>query len=426
VEASPRPGGVIRSERRDGFLLELGPQSFSGTAPLLELCRDLSIESQLVQAPGRAARYVLVDGALRQVPLSPAAFLASSVFSAGTKWSILRDLFGTSRPPEQDESVAAFVRRKFSAELLEKLVDPFVSGIYAGDPEQLSLRGAFPQLHAAEKSTGSIVRGMMRAARAKKGPRGQPTLLSFRESNETLIHALATRLGSGLRCGAKVIRIQPGAGRAAEKFEVRISAGGGEEIIEAGQMILATPTNVSAKLLNNVDVSFERGLGGIVYAPVAIVSLGYRKSDVGHTLEGFGFLVPRSAGLNILGSVWNSSLFPGRAPDGCVLLTSFVGGAMNPQAVTRGSRELISLVHKEIAPVLHLRKAPIFSNVETYDHAIPQCNLGHTHRLEALEALRPKYPDLWLTGNYLRGPAIGACVEQALSVAGKIAERVSK
>jgi protoporphyrinogen/coproporphyrinogen III oxidase len=426
VEASPRPGGVIRSERRDGFLLELGPQSFSGTAPLLELCRDLGIESQLVQAPGRAARYVLVDGALRQVPLSPAAFLASSVFSAGTKWSILRDLFGTSRPPEQDESVATFVRRKFSAELLEKLVDPFVSGIYAGDPEQLSLRGAFPQLHAAEKSTGSIVRGMMRAARAKKGPRGQPTLLSFRESNETLIHALATRLGSGLRCGAKVIRIQPGAGRAAEKFEVRISAGGGEEIIEAGQMILATPTNVSAKLLNNVDVSFERGLGGIVYAPVAIVSLGYRKSDVGHTLEGFGFLVPRSAGLNILGSVWNSSLFPGRAPDGCVLLTSFVGGAMNPQAVTRGSRELISLVHKEIAPVLHLRKAPIFSNVETYDHAIPQCNLGHTHRLEALEALRPKYPDLWLTGNYLRGPAIGACVEQALSVAGKIAERVSK
>jgi oxygen-dependent protoporphyrinogen oxidase len=426
VEASPRPSGVIRSERRDGFLLELGPQSFNGTAPLIELCRDLGIEGQLVQAPRHAARYVLVDGALRQVPLSPPAFFASSLFSAGTKWSILRDLFGTSRPPEQDESVAAFVRRKFSAELLERLVGPFVSGIYAGDPEQLSLRGAFPQLHAAEKSAGSIVRGMMRAARAKKGPRERPTLLSFRDGNETLIHALATRLGSALRCGAEVTRIQPGAGGAAEKFEVRINAGGSEEIIEAGQLILATPTNVSAKLLNYVDVSFERALGGVVYAPVAIVSLGYRKSDVGHTLEGFGFLVPRSTGLSILGSVWNSSLFPGCAPDGHVLLTSFVGGATDPQAVTRGSPDLISLVHQEIAPVLCLRQAPIFSNVEIYERAIPQYNLGYTHRLEALEALRPKYPDLWLTGNYLRGPAIGACVEQALAVAEGITKRISK
>jgi protoporphyrinogen/coproporphyrinogen III oxidase len=426
VEASLRPGGVIRSKKRDGFLLELGPQSFSGTPPLLELCRDLGIEGQLVQAPRHAARYMLVDGALRRVPLSPPAFFASSLFGGATKWSILRDLFGTTRPSEEDESVTAFVLRKFSAELLEKLVGPFVSGIYAGDPEQLSLRGAFPQLHAAEKSAGSIVRGMVRAARAKKGPRERPALLGFRESNETLIHALATHLGSALRCGAKVTRIQPGGGGAAKKFEVYVSAGGGEEIIEAGQLILATPANVSAKLLNNVDLSFVRALEGITFAPVAIVSLGYRKSDVGHTLEGFGFLVPRSAGLNILGSVWNSSLFPGRAPDGHVLLTSFVGGATNPQAVTRNPPDLVSLVHKEIAPVLHLRKAPIFSNVEIYDRAIPQYNLGHTHRLEALEALRPKYPDLWLTGNYLRGPAIGACVEQALSVAGKIAERVSK
>jgi protoporphyrinogen/coproporphyrinogen III oxidase len=426
VEASLRPGGVIRSERRDGYLLELGPQSFSGTAPLIELCRDLGIEDQLVGAPRHAARYVLVDGALRQVPLSPPAFFASSLFSAGTKWSILRDLFGVSRPPEQDESVAAFVRRKFSAELLEKLGGPFVSGIYAGDPEQLSLRGAFPQLYAAEKSAGSVVRGMMRAARAKKGLRRPPTLLSFRESNETLIHALATHLGPALRCGAKVTRIQPVGGGAAEKFEVRISAGGGEEIIEARQLILATPTNVSAKLLNSVDVSFERALGGIIYAPVAVVSFGYRKSDVGHTLEGFGFLVPRSAGLSILGSVWNSSLFPGRAPDGHALLTSFVGGAMNPQAVTRSSHELISLVHKEIAPVLHLRQAPIFSNVEIYERAIPQYNLGHMDRVTTLETLLLKYPGLRLTGNYLRGPAIGACVEQALSVAGKIAERALK
>jgi oxygen-dependent protoporphyrinogen oxidase len=426
VEASPRPGGVIRSERRHGFLLELGPQSFSGTAPLLELCRELGVDGQLVQAPPRAPRFVLVDGALRRVPFSPQAFFASSLFGVATKGSILRDLLGTSRPPEQDESVAAFVRRKFTAELLEKLVGPFASGIYAGDAEQLSLRGAFPELHEAEKSAGSILRGMMRAARAKKVPRGRPTLLSFREGNETLVRALATDLGLAIRCGVTVTEIRGRTGGTPEKFEVHLNAGGREEITEAGQLILATPTNVAIKLLSSVDDSFERVLGGIAYAPVAIVSLGYRKSDVGHTLEGFGFLVPRSPGLDILGSVWNSSLFPNRAPDGQVLLTSFVGGATNPQAVTRSSPELISLVHREIAPVLNLRREPVFSNVEIYHRAIPQYNLGHTQRLAALTALWPKYPSLWLAGNYLRGPAIGACVEQALAVAGGIVERVSK
>ena len=426
VEATFRPGGVIRSEQREGFLLELGPQSFSGTAPLLELCRELGISGQLVEAPPRAPRYVLVDGALRQVPLSPPTFFTSSLFGSATKWSILRDLFGMSQPPEQDESVAAFVRRKFSAELLEKLVGPFVSGIYAGDPEQLSLRGAFPQLHEAEKASGSILRGMMRAVRAKKGPRERPALLSFRGGNETLIHALATRLGPALRCGVEVAEIRLGSGVEAENFEVRLNASGREEILRTGQLVVATPTNIASKLLGTVDNSFEGLLGGIAYAPVAIVSLGYRKSDAGHALDGFGFLVPRAARLEILGSVWNSPLFPGRAPDNHVLLTSFVGGATNPAATKRSSQELVALVHREIAPVLNLRQEPVFSNVEIYSRAIPQYNLGHTERLAALEALRTKYPGLWLTGNYLRGPAIGACVEQALAVAGEIIKRAAK
>ena len=170
VEASSHPGGVIRSERRDGFLLELGPQSFSGTPQLRNLCRDLAIENELVEAPPSAPRFLLIKGQLKPAPLSPPAFFASSLFSLSTKWSILRDIFGRTSPPADDESVADFTRRKFSAELLDKLVGPFVSGIYAGDPEKLSLRAAFPQLHEAERATGSIIRGMMRAAKSKPGP----------------------------------------------------------------------------------------------------------------------------------------------------------------------------------------------------------------------------------------------------------------
>ncbi len=427
VEASDRPGGVIRSERRDGFLLEMGPQSFAGTQPLRQLCRELGIEGELLEAPRQAPRFVLIGGALREVPLSPSAFFASSLFSVGTKWSILRDVLGTSHPPEQDESITAFVRRKFSTELLEKLVGPFVSGIYAGDPEQLSLRGAFPQLHEAEKTAGSLVRGMMRSAKTTKdAPRERPSLLAFREGNETLVLALTANLGDSLRCNAEVKAVLRRTSGSTEKYEVRVSTAGRDETLEVDHLVMATPTNVTSELLRQVDAGFESALAGITYAPVAVVSLGYRKDAVGSALDGFGFLVPRSAGLEILGSVWNSSLFPGRAPEAHALLTSFVGGTTNPQAVTQGAEGLSSLVHREVAPLLDIKKAPLFSNVNVYQRAIPQYRLGHTDRLAALSSLGAKYPGLKLVGNYLRGPAIGACIEQAFAVAEQIASSASK
>src|ERR1700704_4812570 len=195
LEAASRVGGVICSDRRDGFLLELGAQSFSGTATLRALCAELGLAEQLLQAPANAPRYVLIGGKLKQVPLNPVAMLVSSLLSPATKWKIARDAFGATSAPEIDESVAAFVRRKFGAELLDRLVAPFVSGIYAGDPERLSLRSAFPQLHDAEKSAGSVIRGMMRAAKSRKSPRERATLLSFREGNATLVRALAEKLG---------------------------------------------------------------------------------------------------------------------------------------------------------------------------------------------------------------------------------------
>ena len=429
VEAGAEPGGVIRSQRGDGFLLELGPQSFSATPPIRALVQELGLEDQIVEAPPRAPRFVLVGGDLRQVPLSPPAFFASGLFGVRTKWSILRDVLGRSAAPSADESVAAFVRRKFSDELLDKLVGPFVSGIYAGDPECLSLRAAFPQLDEAEKTAGSVIRGMMRAAKAAGGPKQRPALQGFREGNAALIKALAAKLGSALRCGAEVKSVARNGAASEEmqeRFSVVVSTAGEEYTIETKCLVVATPTMAAAKVLRNVDAAFESPLGGIEYAPVAIVSLGYRKSDVGNNLDGFGFLVPRSAQLQTLGTVWNSSLFPGRAPEGQVLLTSFVGGATNPQSAALPAEELVALVHREIAPLLAIRQPPIFSNVEFYPRAIPQYNLGHAERIEKLMSLREKHSNLWLAGNYLRGPAFGACVEHAREVAEQVRKRIKQ
>jgi oxygen-dependent protoporphyrinogen oxidase len=417
VEASPRPGGVINSVTREGFLLELGPQSFSGTAALRELCEELGISNEVLQAPPHAPRYVLIDGQLQPAPLSPTAFFLSSMINGATKWALLRDIFGNSIPPDADESVAAFIRRKFSPQLLDRLVGPFVSGVYAGDPERLSLRSAFPQLYEAEKAAGSTVRGMLRLAKSKKGPRQRPTLQTFRQGNETLVRALANNLGPALLAETKVAEISS---QSDSSFSLRLETRNGVESVSTKSLILATPTDITGSLLSQLDSSFSSLLTSIEYAAVAVVSLGYRQQDVGHSLNGFGFLVPRSSGLRVLGCVWNSSLFPGRTPEGHALLTSFVGGAADAAATKLKAEELAALVHREISPVLSMKSDPVFSNVTIWPRALPQYNLGHSDRLAAVAKSRSRFPGLWLTGNYLQGPAIGSCVDQTLAVAEEV------
>jgi oxygen-dependent protoporphyrinogen oxidase len=418
IESNATPGGVIRSERRDGYLLEFGPQSFNATSALVNLCRELHIDDQLLPAPANAPRYVLVKGGLRPVPLSPPAFIASSLFSPLTKLRVLRDILGRSTPPRSDESVAAFTRRKFSRELLDKLVGPFVSGIYAGDPEKLSLRSAFPQLYEAEKSAGSVIRGLLFSARKRSASAEKPALQTFREGNLTLIQALAANLGPNLSCGVTAQRIGLTAtSSGTPAFEITVIANGREELLTTNRLIIATPAQQAATLLADVDPQFESALSAIAYTPVAVVSLDYPKSAIHHSLEGFGFLVPRSSGLRILGTVWNSSLFPNRAPDGHALLTSFVGGATDPSAVSLPESEIVSIVHGELSSVLGISQPPSFSHVQAWQRAIPQYNLGHIQLIDRLDQMQSKYLSIRLIGNYLGGPALGACVEQALTVA---------
>jgi protoporphyrinogen/coproporphyrinogen III oxidase len=427
LEAGGRPGGAIQSVRRDGFLLEYGPQSFSGNASITAVCRDLKLMDQRLFANAKAPRYILINGKLQNVPMGP-GLLASSLLGGGTRMAILRDLFGTSTPPVYDESIGDFVRRKFSTRLLERLVGPFVSGIYAGDPEKLSLRAAFPILHEAETAKGSVLRGalaVMKARKAQRGntPREKPTLQTFREGNETLIRALAQRLGDRLMCNAEVIAIDPmnaSRERDAPRFAVTVKTQRGEQCIEAQRLVLANSPGSAGSVLGHLNPAFQSLLGGIEYAAVGVVSLGYRKEDIGHHLAGFGFLIPRSSRLNALGSVWNSSLFPGRAPEDCALLTSFVGGATNPGVIEKSPEELVAMVHREIAPVLSIRKEPRFRNVMVWPRALPQYNLGHRARLEAVDKLRSDFPGLYFAGNYLHGPAIGTCMEYALELADEI------
>jgi protoporphyrinogen/coproporphyrinogen III oxidase len=425
VEASDRAGGAIRTERHDAFLVELGPQSFSGTAEMLQLFDDLGIRQQVVQAPASAPRYVLVNGALRKVPMNPLAFLTSGLVGLGTKFALLHDLIGRSTPPEKDESIADFIRRKFSAEMLDRLVGPFVSGVYAGDPERLSLRSAFPMLYDAEKRKGSVIRGLFSKTGRQKPdqPHRRPTLLSFHEGTQAFTDALAAKLGNQLLLNSSVKNIALDLSEPTPTFHVTAQAASEHKSFIAEHVIIATPTDAAAGLLRDVEPAISNRLAAIEYAPIAVVSLAYKKNEVGDPLHGFGFLVPRSAGIRTLGTVWNTSLFPNRAPQSNALLTSFVGGATDPQATHLSPDDLSSLVHKEIAPLLRIRTDPGFSNVTVYSRALPQNNIGHSERLAAIDRARKNHRNLWLIGNYLTGPSIGSCVEHSLAVAEQIIRR---
>ncbi len=316
VEASDRAGGAIRTERREGYLLELGPQSFSGTAQMMQLFDELGIRDQVVQAPAGAPRYVLVNGTLQNVPMSPPAFLKSGLLGFGTKFSVLRDVVGKSSPPQEDESIGAFVRRKFSAEMLDRLVGPFVSGVYAGDPEKLSLRSAFPTMHDAEMHKGSVIRGMISNAKKQPPdqpsdqPRQRPTLLSFTDGTQAFTDGLAAKLGDRLLLNSVVRKIASDDSGPQRTYQVTIQTDAEQHVLVADHIVVATPTFVASTLLREVDPEIANRLAEIEYASIAVVSLGYRKSEIGDPLHGFGFLIPRSAKIRTLGSVWNTFPLP--------------------------------------------------------------------------------------------------------------------
>ncbi len=417
LEAGESVGGVIGTVERDGFLFESGPQSFQGTELLIDLIRELGIEGELQRADPRATRYVLLHGRLQAVPMSPQAMVTSSLLGVGSRWKILSEPFRKTRPPEAEESVASFARRKFGNEILEYLVAPFVSGVFAGDPEKLSLRAAFPSLDEWEREYGSVLRGASKSRRAKGTREGPPSLCSFKRGMGTFPRAISSKLGDRLRTGAVVRSVKRLGRPGSETHEIQFEQSGRAETIEAGAVVMATPAYTAAHLIETISPQLGHTLSGIAYAPVAVVASGYYEQQVGRSLQGFGFLVPGTEKLHTLGTVWNSSLFVGRAREGSVTITSFAGGATNPEFVGSSDGEIAKIIQSENEHILKITGAPVASAVWNYPRALPQYNLGHGHIVESIRDAERVLPGLFFAGNYLEGPSIGKCVENGFQTA---------
>ena len=448
LESSQRFGGVLNTIEQDGFRFDVGPQSFLANPAISQLIDELNLSGELLRADSRAPRYILLGGKLVPAPLGPGSFLATPLISWRTKLRILSEPLFRSYPPDEEESIAAFVRRKFGEDVLTNLAGPFISGVYAGDPERLSLTATFPIARALEEKFGGLIRGAIQMRRAAKGsgPRPpRPALCNFRRGTVTLVEALAKSLGEAARRETQVTLIrQTAASGEQPQFAVAIrgSSGlppaqraetgglsapvavpiqtGGEQPLAVDAVVVATPAQQASGLLREIAPQFLDLLSQIEYAPVAQVAAGYRLAQIsrfaGNPARGFGFLAPRTEGLRLLGTVWESFLFADRAPEApekMASFTSFVGGATDPDIVSHSADEIGKLVHDELAKVLGITGEPVTQYIARWERALPQYNLGHGKIVAGLNDLCSKHPGIFLSGNYLAGPSMGACVDHA-------------
>lgn len=422
LEKEQAPGGTMRTVREEGWLMETGPNSALATTPLFgEMFDQLGIAGDRRNAdPASARRYILRGGFLHPLPMSPPAFFASRLWTTGGKLRLLKEPFVGRAARE--ESIAQFVERRLGREFLDYAINPFVAGVYAGDPAALSVRAAFPKLYALEEKYGGLIRGMIGGARERKRrkevAKDRAAMFSFRGGMETFPRAIARELGKDLHTKAEVESVVP---RGSE-WVIRWRSGGVSHERSARAVVLSIPAHAAARAVAPLLPALAGTLEGIVYPPVTEVFLGFRRGAFAQPLDGFGFLVPAVERRRILGTIWSSALFPERAPEGHDALTTFVGGARQPGLALLGDEEIIAAVTKELNSVLRGSAAPVFARVFRWEKAIPQYLLGYGKVVGEIEAAERSHPGLHFCSNYRGGIAVGDCVMSAH----RTAERVKR
>ena len=420
LEKENRLGGKIWSRKEEGFLCEWGPNGFLDSKPqTLDLCRDLKADSRLLRSNDNARkRFIYSGGVLNRLPENGPSFLKSSLISWPGKFRLAMEPFIPQFRGDEDETLAAFGRRRLGEEALNKLIAPMVSGIFAGDPETMSLKSCFPRIAELEAEYGGLIKAMIRLAKKKKaeiaagkavasaaGPGG--VLTSFRGGIQELTDILAAELGMTIiRSGEEVVKVAKG-----ESVPWRVVTGKGE--LNADAVLLATPAYASAEFLDETDPAISGVLRQIPYATMTVVCFGYERERINYDLNGFGYLIPKQEKLSTLGTLWDSSIFEGRAPEGKVLLRSMMGGACFPQYIKLSDAEVEKRVRDDLEKTMGITVAPSFIRIFRHEKAIPQYTVGHAKRLETLSGMLAKHQGLVLTGNSYRGIGLNDCVAAA-------------
>jgi len=426
-EKEARLGGTVGTDRVAGYSFDWGPNGFLDREPLtLRLAGELGLEDRLERASAAVQkRFILRGGRLREVPMSPPAFLRSDILSLRGRLRVAMEPFGRKRPEGIDESVYDFARRRIGREAADYLVQPMVSGVYGGMADRLSLRATFRLMAEMEAEYGSLLRAMVakmratkRSGRAAGGPAGPGGwLTSFRGGLDAVIARARERYGDDIATGAGAVCIE----RDGRGYRVGLADG---REVRAPRVILATPSYEAAALVRPLSAKLSEARRAIEYAPIAVVCSGYDGAAVGRAVDGFGFLVPRVEGRRILGSIWTSSIFADRAPAGKVQFRTMVGGDGDREVMNLTDEELQETVHRDLSAVMALRGGPEVIRIYRWERGIPQFTIGHLARLALIEAELARLGNIAVTGNAYYGIGLNDCVKQSFRAVGELPERL--
>lgn len=410
LEKETIPGGSIKTAKKDEFLVELGPNTVLDNSPYIkEIVKTLKIEDKLIYANKiNKKRYILKEDTLIPLPSNPINFFLSPIFSLSSKLKVLKEPF--VKRGEKEETIAEFTKRRLGEEMLKMAVGPFVSGVYAGDPEKLSVEWATKKIYNLEKEYGSLIKG---AIAKRKGPAPSAGLFSFKNGLFELVENLAKFL-ENIFFKTEVEKIIPSSSGYA-----LIAKKNGEEIEFKTKGVVLTGDSISQyKILKNLDEScpfFE-----IPYAPVVILGLGFKREDVLHPMDGFGFLIPQIYNKALLGCLFSSSLFVRRAPKDYVLVTAFLGGALHPEILNFNEEEIIFYTINELKDILKIKGKPVFSLMKKWERAIPQYNIGHKRFVEWAMEFEKKFKNIYIGGNLLYGISVADCITNSTELAKRI------
>ena len=422
LESRSRAGGNIGTENHGGFVVETGPNGFLDRTPdLPDLCCDLGLTHRLVAASeaARKNRFLFLNGKLQQMPGGPLGLLASPLLSLRGKWKLFTEPFRSKRIGGGEESIAEFVTRRAGKQAADIFADALVTGIHGGDPKLLSVAAAFPRLLKFEAEAGSIIKGFMRAAKRRRSEaeaRGEPRpgpmrMWSFKDGLQVMTDTIAAGLGDSLQVGVRAKSLV----RNGDSTWTLTAEDGRSWIAEA--VVLSCPAPEQAGLLAAVDASLADLISGIPYNRIAVVALGYRQADCPKPADGFGYIAPQNTRRDVLGVQWCSSIYPGRAPDGCVLWRALCGGVHRGEMLDWPDEQLLRAVHSEMKFAMGVTGEPIFSRIVRWRAAIPQYVIGHLDRVAKIDSASARHPGLFLTGNAYRGVAMGDCAEQGAASA---------
>lgn len=414
LERQVRAGGNAQSERFGGFLMEHGPSTVNAQATeAVRLSGDLGLDGRRTElGEDVKTRYLIGNGRLQGISTHPLGFLMSGYLSPRARLRLLAEMAVPCRTSLDEETVSEFWSRRFGREFTDKVIDPLIAGLYAGKADTLSVGAVFPAIVEMERRYGSISRAVM-SKRLANGKMPGRRLFSWKEGIGALPAALAGELGGIVRTGVAVTAIK----RRGGGFTIETARSGS---LEARAVVMATQPHVSSALLESLDQAGAEAISEIAAPPIAVAFLGYRREQVGHPLDGLGYLAPAGENRSLSGALFPSTMFQGRAPQGHVALSGYVGGARAPGMARMDADDILAAAREEFRDLLGIRGEPVVQQVRQWPQGLPQLTKGHTGRLKRIKDAEQRQPGLFVTGNYFAGPAVATCLKQSLDTCHRI------